>query len=229
MKYFKYETHLHTAEVSACGRASAKEQVEFYSELGFSGICITDHFFNGNTTVPRNGITWEEKVELFCRGYVNAKSAAEKTGLDVFFGWEYSYSGTDILTYGLSPEWLLENPQIMEMYWRDYCDFVREEGGVVIHAHPFREENYIKEIRLIPRNVNGAEVINCGQAEFFNKRADEYADNYGLIKTAGSDNHTAFAQKNIAGIKTKTKIKSSAELAEIIKNGDFKIFRERVK
>ena len=226
MKYYKYETHLHTAEVSACGRASAAEQVEFYAEMGYAGIIVTDHFFNGNTTVPREGLSWKEMVEKFCVGYVNALQAGRKVGLDVFFGWEYSFLGTDYLTYGLSPKWLLDNPQVMDMRHWDYLKFVREEGGLVIHAHPFREADYIREIRLQPRNVDGVEVINACRSDFENKMALEYAKNYDLIKFAGSDNHRAYGQEKLAGIKTKNKIESIVDFVGVIKSGNFKIFTE---
>ncbi len=227
MKKYRYETHLHTAECSACGKASAAEQVAFYAEKGFAGIIVTDHFFNGNTTVPREGLSWKEKVERFCEGYLNALREGRKEDLDVFFGWEYSFYGTDFLTYGLSPRWLLDNPQIMEMEHWDYCNFVRDSGGLIIHAHPFREANYIKEIRLLPRNVDGVEVINSNRTKFENKMALDYAKKYDLIKFAGSDNHRAFAHGNVAGIETPYKIENMQQFVEIIKKGKFKIFTQK--
>jgi hypothetical protein len=66
--YYKYETHAHTSEVSRCSRISAVDLVRFYKGIGFSGLCITDHFLNGNTTVPKD-LSWSERIELFCRGY----------------------------------------------------------------------------------------------------------------------------------------------------------------
>lgn len=227
MKYYKYETHLHTSETSACGRASAAEQVAFYAEKGYSGIIVTDHFFNGNTTVPSEGLSWKEKVEKFCEGYINALKEGKKNGINVFFGWEYSFCGTDFLTYGLSPKWLLENPHVMDMPHWDYCDFVRDSGGLIIHAHPFREARYIKEIRLLPRNVDGVEVINSGRTDFENKMALEYAKNYNLIKFAGGDNHKAYAHGKLAGIKTTYKIENIQEFVEIIRKNKFKIFTQK--
>ncbi len=227
MNSFKYETHLHTSEVSACAAASADEQVEFYSELGYAGIIVTDHFFNGNTTVPKEGLSWKEMVERFCEGYINAFKAGKKAGIDVFFAWEYSFLGTDFLTYGLSPTWLLEHPEVMDMPHWDYCDFIRDSGGLIIHAHPLREASYIKEIRLLPRNVDGVEAINACRTDFENSMASLYGEKYNLIKSAGSDNHTGFAQKKLAGIKTNKRIESIEEFVDIIKSGKYKIFTER--
>ena len=43
MKY-KYELHSHTTETSQCAQITAKELVEKYKELGYSGIVITNHY-----------------------------------------------------------------------------------------------------------------------------------------------------------------------------------------
>ena len=110
---YKYETHLHTREGSACARATAAEQVRSYYEAGYAGIIVTDHFFNGNTAVPRN-LPWEERVNLFCLGYENAKAEGDRLGMDVFFGWESGYYGTDFLIYGLDKDWLLKHDDILE-------------------------------------------------------------------------------------------------------------------
>ena len=64
MQLYRYETHTHTSEVSKCSRITAAELVRFYKKCGFDGICITDHFLNGNTTVPQ-GLKWTERIELF--------------------------------------------------------------------------------------------------------------------------------------------------------------------
>ena len=68
---YLYETHLHTAQASACGRSSGAEHVRYYQSLGYTGIFVTDHFFGGNTCVPRD-LPWEERIDLFCRGYEDA-------------------------------------------------------------------------------------------------------------------------------------------------------------
>ena len=190
MKYFKYETHLHTAESSACSIASAQDQVDFYAEKGYEGIIVTDNFLNGNTTVPREGLSWKEKIEKFCEGYENALSEGKQVGLDVFFGWEASFGGTDFLTYGLSPKWLIENEKKMDMPCWDYLRYVRDEGGFIVHAHPFREAGYIiGGIKLKPRDTDAVEIINANRTDFENKMAKEYAKNYGIAPFAGSDNH----------------------------------------
>ena len=89
LKYFYYnlylyETHLHTTAASACARSSGAEYISFYKSLGYAGIIVTDHFFNGNCSIPDN-LPWEERVNLFCRGYEEAKAEGDRQGLQVFF------------------------------------------------------------------------------------------------------------------------------------------------
>ena len=76
---YKYETHMHTLEGSACGRFTGAEMARAFKEAGYTGIFVTDHFFNGNCAVDRQ-LPWAEKVELFCKGYENAKAEGDKMG-----------------------------------------------------------------------------------------------------------------------------------------------------
>ena len=63
-----YETHLHTYESSACGSTKASEYPAYYKSIGYSGIFITDHFFNGNCRIPPMN-DWKERINAFCRSY----------------------------------------------------------------------------------------------------------------------------------------------------------------
>ncbi|NLM96033.1 MAG: histidinol phosphatase [Halanaerobiaceae bacterium] len=222
MKLYKYETHAHTSEVSLCSKISAVELVRFYKELGFSGIFITDHFLNGNTTVP-GGLSWEESIELFCRGYENAYEEGKRIGIDVFFGWEYTFRGTDLLTYGLDKDWLLQNPGLLDLHINQYCDLVHRDGGFIVHAHPFREADYIDLIRLLPRKIDAVEVMNACRTDFENDCADKYADMYGLLKFAGTDNHRGFLDR-LSGIQLKRSLEDIGDMIEAVKNKEAEIF-----
>ena len=84
-----------------------------------------------------------------------------------------------------------ENIDICEP--REAFKIMREDGGFIIHAHPFRERDYINHIHLFPRDIDGVEVYNASQAKDFgmNERAVVYARMYDLPQTAGSDSHNA--------------------------------------
>lgn len=220
---YKYETHCHTKKVSKCSHIEAADLVEFYKSCGFSGIFITDHFFNGNTTVDRNQ-PWNKMVEDFCKGYDEALKKGKEIGIDVFFGFEYSYHSTDVLVYGLDKEWLLSHPDVMSLGTTEFCDFARSEGALLIHAHPFREASYIDMIRLFPRNVDGVEIYNACRTDFENARAKEYADNYGLLYSAGTDNHVGL-RESLGGMEFDGKILSVPDFVSKMKNGGGKVFR----
>lgn len=218
---YRYETHLHTSLVSACSRFEPEEIIDKYVRLGYTGVFVTDHFLNGNTTVPRD-MPWETGITRFCSGYRLLKKAAEGF-LDVFFGFEYSYHGTDFLVYGLEEEWLKAHPEIMNMSTNEFCLFARNAGGLVVQAHPYREASYIDHVRLFPRVVDGIEVVNANENERTNRLAGILANAYDLAATAGSDIHGK-GQKALAGMEFKQKLTSANDYAERIKKGEGSVF-----
>jgi len=194
---YVYETHLHTSQGSRCGRATGAQMAKACKEAGYTGIIVTDHFFYGNTAIDRS-LPWADWVELYAKGYEDAKRAGDEIGLQVFFGWESGYSGTEFLVYGLDKEWLINHPEIKDASIEEQCSLVHADGGMIVHAHPYREEFYIPEIRLYPEYVDAVETVNASHSGYlsrshnnpeFNVRAMEYAKEYDLPMTAGSDVH----------------------------------------
>ena len=205
---YLYEMHCHTNIASKCAQISPKEIVHAYHSQGFAGIVITDHFFNGNCTVGCS-LPWDEMVEKYCSAYEQAKEEGDKIGLKVFFGFEYSSnnnplgregyqdrnpsSGTDFLIYGLDKEWLLsKDKSILELSVNEFMKMVRQDGGFVVQAHPFRlAKSYMDHISLFPNFTDCVEVLNTspntmGRA---NKLAKKYAKEYHFYRIAGSDAH----------------------------------------
>lgn len=194
---FKYETHSHTKEGSACAVWSAKESVNEHKKAGYTGLIITNHFFYGNTSVDRS-LPWADWVRRFCSGYNYAKDEGDKIGLQVFFGWEAGYNGTEFLIYGLDEDWLLSHPEIKDATVAEQYKLVHDSNGLVVHAHPFREESYIPEIRLYPKLVDAVEGYNATHNSkfskfhndpLFNTRAIKFAKENHLPITSGSDTH----------------------------------------
>lgn len=190
MEQFRYEIHCHTSQGSLCGQFTGAQLAEYYAERGYQGVIITDHFFNGNCAISP-ALSWEERVERFFDGYEEAKKVGDRLGLQVFYGWEYNYLTTELLTYGLDKQWLIDNPDILSVSVEEYCERVHKAGGFLVHAHPFREREYISYLRLLPNYVDAIETVNAAHHLFpeFDKRADFYADSYRLRKLVGSDFH----------------------------------------
>ena len=186
---FKYDTHIHTADVSGCASASGIYQAVAFKEAGYDGIIITNHFFRGKTCLVPKNLSWEERINTFCSGYEKTKQCGDEIGLKVFFGWEETYDGQDFLIYGLDKEWLLKHPEMEHWTLEQQFHEVDKNGGMVIHAHPFRDRPYIPKIRLFPKLVHGVEIFNAGNYESENRKAYMYAKEYDLPTTCGSDNH----------------------------------------
>ncbi len=195
---YLYETHTHTKEASACAECSAEESVHAHLNAGYTGMILTNHFFYGNTSVNRK-LPWNDWVHAFCKPYHIAKAEGERVGLQVFFGWESCYEGTEFLIYGLDEEWLLQHPEIKDATIPEQFELVHAQNGIVIHPHPYRAADYIPEIRLFPEYVDGVEAFNAThsspKSKFhcnpeFDVKAREYAKKYHFPLTAGSDTHS---------------------------------------
>lgn len=220
----RYETHLHTMPVSKCGKATVREQMEFYAQMGYTGIFITNHFLDGNLNIDRS-LPYEERIEFYFSDYEEAKRLSGEFGIAVFCGVELSYKGTDFLVYGLDKAWFLQHPEIEGMKKTEELQLMMDAGALIIQAHPYREASYIDHIRLFPRHVHGVEVCNATQSDFRNEMARIYADAYELVHFAGSDNHRAGAAARLAGLECDTPLKDEQEFIRRVLNGSMKIFR----
>ena len=233
MKY-RYETHCHTAPVSKCGKASVEDTVAFYKDMGYDGLFITNHFLDGNINPEARKLSYPEQIDYYFSDYEKGTEFGAKAGIKVFPGVELSYKGTDFLIYGLDKEWYRNHPEILEMKKTDELAFIMAEGAFVIQAHPYREAHYIDHIRLFPRSVHGVEVINSGQPWEANEMPHLYAKQYGLLETAGSDNHWGHGvfeklrekgyRPEIAGMETDMEITCVQDYIRQVKHGTMRIF-----
>ncbi len=219
---YKYETHMHTSESSACARCTGYEMAQACKEAGYSGIIITDHAWGGNTAVDRS-LPWREWVEKFALGYEHAKEWGDKNGLDVWFGYESGYHGTEFLIYGISPEWMADHEELHDATIEEQIGIIHSGGGIVIQAHPYRVEDYIPEVRVFPEYSDGIEGINATHTSHlsmshksteWNPKAIELARKYNKPMTAGSDVHST----NIfgGGILTSGKLDSYKDFTDLI-------------
>ncbi len=225
---YRYETHLHTSPVSKCGKATVRESLEYYASLGYDGVFITNHFLDGHINIDGN-LPYEERIQFYFSDYEAGLAMAEEIGIKVFCGVEMTYAGTDFLVYGLDKEWYLANPQIMEMRKSQEMAYLMECGALVIQAHPYREDSYIDHIRLFPRSVHGVEVINACRKPLENQMAKHYAEQYGLLHFAGTDNHIGSQKKELAGMCSEEPICSEREFVDAVMNGRMTVFSENME
>ncbi len=222
---YLYETHLHTSQGSACGRSTGAEMAKACKAAGYTGIIVTDHNWGGNTAVNRR-MPWQEWVEEFVKGYEDARKMGERIGLDVFFGYEAGYQGTEFLIYGLDKAYMLAHPQLKTATIEEQYEMVHKAGGMVIHAHPYREEDYIPEIRLFPASVDGVEGINATHSNHrslshndpvYDELAIAYAKKHKLPMSAGSDIHNTSLLGG--GVAFKRKLASIQDFIDAIRSG----------
>lgn len=232
MKTFKYETHLHTSEGSACGSSRGADYIKAYYDIGYSGIFVTDHFFGGNTAASRTG-NWENRINEYCSGYESALKAAtifnkenNLTGdneFKVFFGIEQTFDGDDYLIYGLDKQWLLSHPEVEHMRHKEIFEAVNSVKGLMIQAHPFRFRQYMRDMHQHPLEVHGVEIYNGGNKNIENQMAELYAQAFNFPITSGSDIHNInFLIKNAdsnstGGMEFTTPLKDVYDYADRVK------------
>ena len=186
---YKIETHLHTNHVSKCGHLSAAEIVKGYADAGYSALIVTDHY--NRTTFDFLGIDPAapgDKLTPFLDGYRRVREEAEKVGIRVFRGAELRFDEceNDYLFYGWLDDVLAEPEVVFRMGIAGFAPMARAAGGLIIQAHPYRRSC----TPAIARYLDGVEVRNMNpRHDSHNDRAEAYAEEYGLIRTSGSDCH----------------------------------------
>jgi hypothetical protein len=218
---YLYETHLHTRQSSRCASARGRDYIAYYQDAGYTGIVVTDHFYRGNCVADRN-LPWREWVHEFCRGFEDAREEGARRGLDVFLGWEETFEGDDYLIYGLDKDWLLEHPEVRQWTRKEQHRALQAAGACVVHAHPFRQHDYIRELCLTPFLIDVVEAANAGnQDRRYDALALRYAEKIGLPLSAGSDIHHLEQAKagDLYGVYLRERPESSSALAAMLKNG----------
>ena len=209
---YMYETHVHTLESSKCAVSSAVDMAKAHKAAGYTGMIITNHNWGGNTCVDTK-LSWCDFLDNFFEPYYRAKKWADANDFQVFYGYEAGYDGTEFLIYGITIEWMKAHPELRDATVEEQFQLIDAAGGLVVHAHPFRETWYIAETRLFPEHVHAVEGLNASHSSpyiinnkhkaEFNDRAVEYALKLGMPITGGSDTHnveligggTAFRRK----------------------------------
>ncbi len=216
---YRYETHCHCSQASACAKSHSRELVQAYYQAGYAGLVLTDHFIYGNTAVNRN-LPWKERMQQYNNAYLEAKTAAKGLDFDVIFGIEHAYGdGKEVLIYGIGLDFLLVNPDIPRLSLEELVERVHEASGVVIQAHPYRNRHYIN-MAVEPRwdLVDGFELYNACSAPGEDLLALPYAQNPNYILTSGGDiHHVADSRIGHAGIVLPHRVTNEREFAAALK------------
>ena len=219
---YLYETHIHSSEVSGCAILTATGQVEHFKQKGYTGIIFTDHFINGYSNCPRN-LSWYDKMKFTASGYEIAKKEGDKRGLDVFFGWEFTIKGSDFLTYGLDMDFLFAFPDLDRFPIEKYSAVVRENGGFIAQAHPYKDEYWIQnKLPADYRLIDAVEVYNSSIPDIANERALRFALKHNLPMQAGTDSHGRY-EEFYSGIELHDKAVNIFDIINAVKNREAKL------
>lgn len=215
---YRYETHFHSAETSPCSRLSAAEGLKMYKAAGFHGVNISDHydpgFFWRNSNLP----TFQDQADDWLKGYRAAKEAGKALGMSVFLGMELctENSSNDYLLFGVTEEFVYDNPRLYEWKMADVCQLAKRYGILVFQAHPYRAG-----LVFTPEVLDGVEVYNGSPRDNSqNELALSAAEEHGLLRSAGSDCHRP---EDVArgGIQTEEPLTTTQQFRDIFLSGGY--------
>ncbi len=222
---YRYELHAHTSECDIAAHESGAELVRLYHAAGYDGMVITDHYFHRFYKWFADDIAGADHRATMLRwqrGYFTAREEGERLGFTVLPGAEVRLDGTinDYLVYGCDEEFFRVAPRLNEMRSLEELIAALPPEACVVHAHPFR----VKMTVIDPTPLFGIEAHNGLTEPFRNEMAALYAAHYGKPVTSGSDCHHR-DHVGRGGILTETPIRTSAELAHILRSGAYELYR----
>ena len=183
---YKTETHLHTHPVSPCSHLSAREMITRYHAADYTTVFVSDHF--GRNVLERlgDGLTWNERIDAFLRGYEDARAAGESLGMHVLLSAELALGGDHFLLYGIDAAFLRDCECVFDLTPQQMHEFARAHGVTVVQAHPLRDGKCTPH----PDAVDGFEAVNTNpRHDNFEAETRAIAAAYRLPVTAGSDAH----------------------------------------
>lgn len=187
MSTYKYDLHVHSDETSPCGRVKASEVVRMYKKAGYSGVVITDHYYEAFFENLKD-MSWKDKIDCYLEGYRNAYAEGLQTGLRVILGMELRFDENlnDYLVYGIDEQFLLEYPELYRLDLQSFRELVSGSEILIYQAHPFRKE----AVTADPDLLDGIEVYNGNpRHNSMNNKAVEFASKNRLMEISGSDFH----------------------------------------
>lgn len=210
------ELHAHTSEVSPCSHLTAAEVAERYLCAGYHTVVVTNHYCD--YVMDPAGSSWEERLAHFVSGYQSMKHAVGDR-LHVLLGMElrFTENSNDYLIFGFDEDFLRTHPDLHRMNLKSFSALARENGILVVQAHPFRNGMKI----MNPALLDGIEVFNGHPGhDSRNRIALDWCRRYHKIPTSGSDFHDA-SSVEAGGIVTDEPICTMKQLADVLRSGRY--------
>jgi histidinol phosphatase-like PHP family hydrolase len=193
----KIDLHVHTKERSACGKSGEEEMARAAVDYGLDGLAFTDH----HRLAPL------DRLEALNRKYAP---------LRVFGGIEISViEGEDVLVLGVRDSAL----ETQKWSYPELFALVRQRGGFLILAHPFRYHDEITiDVETYPPDAIEVHSKNTGACD--EPRIRAVLKHLGLRPLCNSDAHTA-EHVGIYHNRLSRAPRDEGELIQILKAGDY--------
>lgn len=226
MKYLT-ELHAHTANTSRCAKDKANLLVENYLQAGYSALVTTDHLSTSTFEAYKaDSLSWNDKIDIFLKGYRAAEEAAEATDLTVLLGMELRFARkgiiNDYLVYGVTEDFLRKNGDLLKMRLSAFSELAHKNGLLIYQAHPFRNGMTV----VSPQYLDGYEIYNaCVRHNSRNAIAEKWARLHKKPGIAGSDYHQSEDTAR-GGILTAQKIESNEMLLSVLRKKEYDLIRK---
>jgi hypothetical protein len=194
------DLHVHTL-FGGDAMAAPEDVVDRALALGLDGVCVVEHdSYEASETAAEIG---------------------EGSGLVVLRGVEVTTDLGHLLVYGVTDDGWREVAREGVVAAQALVDYVREAGGVVVAAHPFRNDPTSTEGRLASlAGLFAVEGLNGKALRSENAAACAFANRYGLPITGGSDAHMP-GQVGRCVTAFERRVETAAALAAELKAGRF--------
>jgi len=193
----RIDLHVHCSERSACGRSTEEEQIIAAIESGLDAIAFTDH----NRLVPERHIQeLNEKYNPF----------------RVFGGIEINVSEEDVIVLGIHDPSL----EVRKWTYRKLYDFVRQNGGYMALAHPFRYHDTIN-IDLENLAPDAIEMMSNNTPGAAAERIYQIASRLRIPVLCNSDSHKSSNIGRYYNVINRFP-EDEMELIHLLKSGEFR-------
>ncbi len=219
----KIELHCHTLFGSVCAYADAETIVERYTEQGYNGVVITNHFCESYFN-DYKGETRKEKLDFYFSLFDEVKELGEKRGFRVFLGSEIKVENqNDYLLFGFDRSFFYDNKPLYYYTQEEMFKLADKNGLFFAQAHPFR--NNVRAVGN-PKFMHGIEEFNGHyHHQNNNDKAKEFCEKNNLIGLSGTDFHRP-NQPITAGIFIPDNVKNEKQLVECLFNRNFSLYRD---
>jgi len=162
----RIDLHVHASNRSACATNDEDSQIRAAMAAGLDGLAFTDHF----KLVPA------DRLAELRRAYAPFR---------IFSGIEITADQEDWLVLGLPDPCLERKDWDYPMLWR----FVREQGGFIVLAHPFRYGSVIHaDLAFYPPDA--IEVRSNNTPRLREREIRELAERFSMMLLTNSDAHS---------------------------------------